>query len=252
MGSLSLRRYFEIPVCQRNALQGSNKQAGLWPAGNLDLYDLSSQSFYDGTVNNPAACFGRIYGALSGPDWQVFRPQPHSACWDSLTIFNALRSGFQQYGWNGSGTLMNFGTNDRQRLESFLGKLRAIKGNKGYPIMTVSKFLHFYNPALFPIYDTEMVWKTALDGSFRTEYRGFGQRWGISSKIWSSEDTVQFLPWYMCFANEFLSIAHPNFMKQFAEWLDQQPGANLATRRFNAERLYAMAFEYTLLGAASL
>ena len=44
-------------------------------------------------------------------------------------------------------------------LESRLAKMRRIKPNQDFPVMTVSKFLHFYNPGLFPIYDTEMIWE---------------------------------------------------------------------------------------------
>ena len=209
MGSVALQKYFQVPACQRAALEGSRNQGGLWPVGNLDLYDQSFGAFYDPTINNPVTRFDDIYRELAGRNWSVFRPQPISACWGSTTMFNAIRSGFQAYGWGTSLTLMNFGAQNRQKLELCLPLLRGVKPNKGYPIMTVSKFLHFYNPGLFPIYDTEMVWKRALGGTFRNEYRAFGQRWGVSSKVWSSEDTLQFLPWYMCFANELLSASHP-------------------------------------------
>lgn len=259
MALVALQKYFQVPACQLAALKGSANQAGLSPAGNLDIYDQSFAAFYDPANTTPADSFQRIYGELAGPNWSVFRPQPISACWEPMTVFNTIKSRFQAYSWDTSLTLMDFGARNREALELLLPLLREIKPNKGYPIMTVSKFLHFYNPGLFPIYDTEMVWKSALNGSFRNEYRAFGQRFAIPSRVWSSEDTVQFLPWYMCFANDLLSSAHPAFMAQFAEWLGAQPGANLGARRgqtgptgFKAECLYAMAFEYTLLGAACL
>lgn len=87
-----------------------------------------------------------------------------------------------------------------RRLESLLEKMRGIKPKKDYPTMTVSKFLHFSNPQLFPIY---------------------------------------------------LSGAHGNFMPVFIDWLDKQPGTKLAERRLDVATLYATAFEYVAIGAAT-
>ena len=44
--------------------------------------------------------------------------------------------------------------------------MRDLKPVAGYPVMAVSKFLHFYNPALFPIYDNLVIWNGVL-GYFR-------------------------------------------------------------------------------------
>jgi hypothetical protein len=38
--------------------------------------------------------------------------------------------------------------------------------------MTVSKFLHFYNPGLFPIYDNAVIWDKVLR-RFRNDFRDF-------------------------------------------------------------------------------
>jgi hypothetical protein len=56
----------------------------------------------------------------------------------------------------------------------------------------------------------------------------------------------------MCFVNDLLLAAHSDFMTEFANWLNGQPGANLSTRRIDPCKLYALAFELTILGAASL
>jgi hypothetical protein len=38
-------------------------------------------------------------------------------------------------------------------------------------------------------------------------------------------------------------------MAVFAEWLADQPGAGLPGRRFDASRLFATAYEFTIIGA---
>ena len=128
--------------------------------------------------------------------------------------------------------------------------MRGIKPNKEYPSMAVSKFLHFYNPSLFPIYDYEWIWKKVCDGRFKTDYRGFGEREGIDKRIWIAEDTEYFIPYYMRWPNSLLPVDHRTFMKVFAEWFDEQPGTKASERTFDAETLYATAFEFTVLGAA--
>jgi hypothetical protein len=46
-----------------------------------------------------------------------------------------------------------------------------------------------------------------------------------------------------------LEQAHPQFMKGFESWLAEQPSANLSMRNFDASRLFATAYEYTIIGA---
>jgi hypothetical protein len=42
---------------------------------------------------------------------------------------------------------------------------------------------------------------------------------------------------------------HPRFMKVFAEWMRKLPGAVLANRNLKAERLFATAYEFVIIGA---
>ena len=46
-----------------------------------------------------------------------------------------------------------------------------------------------------------------------------------------------------------LERANSRFMDIFASWLEKQPAANLAQRSLDASRLYATAFELTIIGA---
>jgi hypothetical protein len=113
--------------------------------------------------------------------------------------------------------------------------------------MAVSKFVHFYNPGLFPIYDTEVVWKRVFSG-FMGQYRSFCAGAGFNA----GAEGAGFLRNYITWGSSFIQSAHPKFMTQFAQWL----GAELPPRRVTAidpkrlERLYATAFEFTAIGAA--
>jgi hypothetical protein len=117
-----------------------------------------------------------------------------------------------------------------------LAKMRGIKPNKEYPSMAVSKFLHFYNPSLFPIYDYQRIWMKVCNGHFKKDYREFGD---LEGHVWLNEDTESFIPFYMRWASSLLSIAHPSFMQVFAEWFYGQLGTKASERTFDACTLYA-------------
>ena len=132
--------------------------------------------------------------------------------------------------------------------------MQGIEPKRGYPLMTVSKFLHFYNPALFPIYDNEVIWKRVGNGRFKSDFREFCDRERIPNSIVgdSAEDTAAFVRYYMIWASSLLSVAHAGFMQVFKDWLGQQRGTNLLKRKFDPTMLYARAFEYTATGAANV
>jgi hypothetical protein len=62
--------------------------------------------------------------------------------------------------------------------------------------MAVSKFIHFYNPSLFPIYDNEVV-EYKVFARFRTDYREFCDGAGLDS----SANGADFLRNYVCWAS---------------------------------------------------
>jgi hypothetical protein len=126
----------------------------------------------------------------------------------------------------------------------------GIKEKIGYPHMTVSKFLHFYNPALFPIYDGAVIFDKVFT-RFRSDFRDFCEAAGIPYKTAINDDSAAFLVYYMRWANHLLASAHPTFMMAFVNWLEKQPGAELERRGFDAATLYATAFEFTVIGATA-
>ena len=113
--------------------------------------------------------------------------------------------------------------------------------------MTVSKFLHFFNPSLFPIYDTAVVWNKAFR-RFGSDYRAFCD----GANLDSSADGAAFLRNYVCWASSVMTGAAPDFMSSFVAWLEDE----LPRKRFASihpaflRTLYATAFEFTAIGAA--
>ena len=251
MYAQTLLTYFETETQQRIALDRVVKKGWLDPAGNLNLYEASWRSF-NSSLDAGAAFqhFEKIYGELRGPNWQVFRSSRGSAgSWTPEQIFETIRREFADFSWRSPVNLRTFLASEASaRLQRGLANMRGIKPNKYYPLMTVSKFLHFYNPALFPIYDTEVIWKMVFS-RFRHDFRVFCQTANIAYDRAINDGTEAFLLHYMRWASSLLSTAHARFMEVFVDWLALQPGTN-TSRDFDLATLYATAFEFTAIGAA--
>ena len=99
--------------------------------------------------------------------------------------------------------------------------------------MTVSKFLHFYNPALFPIYDYEVMWKKVCNGRFRMTSGNSATVERIPNNIVgdNAEDT-RGLSALLHDLGE-VSLAHPRVLCRYSAigW-PKQPGTDLPKRRF--------------------
>jgi hypothetical protein len=253
---LTLRSFFEDAALQRRALDSLfTAWGGPWNVtGSLDLYEASRRAFDPASSPDEAfRNFERIYDMLKSNEWQVFRPHSPSVCWPPEQIFETIKREFVDFAWGGPVNLPNFPSSGLGvRLESRLAKMQGVKPKKQYPLMTVSKFLHFYNPSLFPIYDNAVIWEKVLNGRFKGDYRVFVQRERIPQLVAMEEDTAVFLRHYMVLASSLLAVAHAGFMKVFADWFAEQPGANLTKRSFDPMCLYASAFEFTAIGASAV
>ena len=249
----TLRSYFETANQQRRALDAVTREGWLDPGGNRFLYEASQRAF-DPSSNADEAfrAFEEIYNELKGPNWQVFRSNKKNVdYWKSRQVFEAIKREFPEFSWRGSVNLLNLPQSGTGlRMESGLANMRAIKPNRHYPLMTVSKFLHFYNPALFPIYDNAVIWEKVFS-RFRVDFRDFCLAASIPYEIAIKDDTGKFLHYYALWASSLLSAAHGGFMQVFADWLDKDPDARLPERRFDPRTLYATAFEFTAIGAAA-
>ena len=179
--------------------------------------------------------------------WLVFRKSP-GPYWTSRQVFEALKREFAEFAWEGPITLANFlSSRKTETLLSRLAKVRDLKPNVGYPVMAVSKFLHFYNPRLFPIYDNEVIWEMV----FRRFKREFRQFCGMAKLPYDEDFSALFYKNYMCWASSLMAAAHPEFMQDFVDWLDKQPGVKKPLK-IDASMLYATAFEFTAIGASQL
>jgi hypothetical protein len=248
---MTLRNYFQ-PEGQQRALATYGKFAfeQNWPIREkMDLYEASRIAF-DPTADDRIAfgAFERIYNTLAG-GWQVFRPHSPNVCWPPRQIFETIRREFSDFRWDGTVNLTNFINGvEREALLSNLASMAGLKPNQGYPIMAVSKFLHFYNPSLFPIYDDAVIWKKVYK-RFRHDHREFCS---ASRLPYNMQDTSIFLRNYLGWASSLLASAHPTFMHAFVAWIGKQPGIEVERRSFAASSLYGTAFEFTAIGAVEI
>jgi hypothetical protein len=250
MGHRPLQGYFENEGLQLRALSAVKREKWLEPGKNLDLYDLSRRAFDPAAgVAETFRSFAGIYTALNGPDWQVFRSnRKNAAHWTAPQVFETLDREFPAFAWRTGRDLTNFQSSPE--LDAAIREMRGIKDNRDYPLMTVSKFLHFYNPALFPIYDGAVIWERVFR-RFRADFRDFCCEAGISYARALNDVTGDFLRIYMLWASSLLRGSHGRFMRVFADWIGSQPGADPDRRSFDVSCLYATAFEFTIIGAAS-
>lgn len=216
----------------------------------MELYEASRRAF-DPSVPQAetSSAFRRIYDDLYRParadGWGVGR-KSSGPCWPAPKTFETIKTEFHLFRWGGPITLLNFHTSgDWAVLLSSLEKMREMKPLAGYPVMAVSKFLHFYNPELFPIYDNEVI-KDGVFHCFKNDFREFCYTSGLQYEI---GNTSTFYWKYIRWANSLLASAHSGFMEVFVDWLRTQPGAELHRRTFDVSRLYATAFEFTAIGA---
>ena len=237
---------------QRRALEAFSKfaqSAGQdgWPVHErLDMYEAFA--FRSCDPNGAFESFKcEVYDMLSGY-WQVWRPLGANQCWPAGQIFETIKREFSNFTWTGGVTLANFSPSNRMPLLSCLSKMATLKPTRqGYPIMAVTKFLHFYNPALFPIYDEAVIWKIVLEKRFNRDFRVFHEMKRIE---YESGYRAVWIANYMAYANWLLSSAHPQFMSVFEEWLAAQPRCERVKGKQFVTRRYATAFEYTIIGAA--
>jgi hypothetical protein len=255
MAEQTLLSFFQTTQDQRRALSAFfDTWGGPWSLSEqlLDHYEASRCAFDPPSSADKAfQAFVEIYDELKGPNWQVFRPfSPERDCWPPQQIFETINREFSEFSWRGPINLLTLPKSGaRHRLQSSLSKMRGIKPNSGYPHMTVSKFLHFFNPGLFPIYDNAVIWERVFR-RFRNDFREFCVSSSIPYEKAINDDTEAFLIYYIDWASSVLSGAHETFMKVFVDWLGEQPGADLHLRMFDPASLCATAFEIAAIGAA--
>lgn len=253
MADYKLARYFRAPDTRRalDSYAGAARQRH-WPTQEkLELYgDAKSAADTSLPPEERRTAFGRIYDNLRSY-WQVFRPADPARCWNADRIFDVLDGECRGCSRQSDLTLLNLSNRLAGQGEVLLclDALQGIKPSSSYPWMTVSKFWHFWNPRLVPIYDGAVIWSEVLNGTFRDDYRSFCRTTGLTA----GERSGRFNLNYMLFASEILAAADAEFMSTFAEWFAEQvPEPATVQLMPDLREYFATAFEFVAIGAARL
>ncbi len=239
---------FHEAECQAAALQAYERfsVSANWPIPELFCsYAASRPAFESSTSRSDAlrVFTAEVYENLRRY-WMVFRSSSTGQYWPSERVFDSLKDNFADLGWNTNITLANVPTIiSAQEMVLRLEALRDIKPNKGYPIMAASKFLHFFNPRLFPIYDNEIVWERVMK-LFRNDFKTYCISAGLP---YDMTDSAVFLRNYIWWASSLVAGAHPEFMSVFSRWAEENSNEILSPNDLSL--LYATAFEFAVIGA---
>jgi hypothetical protein len=225
------------------------------PYGKLQLYELANTAFDESSHPDVAsAAFHDLYETVR--KWPAVQWGGRLA--PSNEVFRVLNDSQNRVFRDPSSDLANFTINSlaASKLARALPSLEFVKQSTRYPWMPVSKVLHFINPALFPIWDWDVLWykvmwrEKRIDAPFNKEYKAFCQDNGLDAE----EDGAIFLCNYSAWAAHYIQIGDGKFMEWFAEWMDSNFSKDI--QKYNMEqrldKLYATAFEFVAIGAAYL
>jgi hypothetical protein len=249
MSKKKLQDYF-IPPGQQEALQAYAAFAtgSAWSVPHkMDLYAAAQKAFCTPSGAAPALeAFREIYNSLRGY-WQVFRPHGAEGCWSVEKLFEMLTRELSDFSPVSGVTMLNI--TDYPKLKVCLLALQDLKPNTEYPTMAVSKFTHFFNPSLFPIYDTEIIWNRVF-AVFKQDYVEFCEQTNRDRKACGADFLCNYIAW----GQALMASGEPDVMSHFVTWLSQE----LPPRHFSSieesslQRLYATAFEFCAIGASQV
>lgn len=251
-----LRDYFHPPLVEQ-ALDRYAKVAntrGWGISHKLEMYNWAKAAF-DSNLSPYAQQreFGYIYDNLKG-GWKVFR-NAQGGYWTKQETFEALTKECQTVSRQSGLKLTTLipESPESWSLLADLGKLRNLKRTNWYPWMPVSKFTHFFNPALFPIYDTEVIWNKVLNGVFRRDYRQWCESCGVAP-LETDQESARFNLTYTLMAGDAIRSADAGFMDFFAHWFKEQMSGDDDAYNVLDEigTYYATAFEFVAIGAAHI
>jgi hypothetical protein len=131
-----------------------------------------------------------------------------------------------------------------------LRKVHKVKKLKSdYPVMAVSKFLHFFNPGLFVIWD-----RAIIHGKV---YHAFRDDWDSSYQdilVETDDKWMRFYLAYLLWAGKVLRQGASDLMAGFATWFvgAVRDDRNADDFRQQLMRYYATAFEFIAIGSTLL
>lgn len=216
----------------------------------LELYNHAKIAF-DPALGDEIreASFAQVYESLRAC-WQVFRNA--STRWDEEAAFLVFSQLGDECGQSSVRSLENLSRAEMKAvIQSFLEKFNDIKTvpEGGYPTMTASRFLHFYNPRLFPNLDLALINQQVLQ-VFGPEFDKYCLDTGIAE--WEHE--AAFYEQYMLWAGKHIQMADAEFFSDFETWFKAQVEGEEDPNGVLEEigKYHATAFEYVAIGAAKL
>jgi hypothetical protein len=223
----------------------------------LDNYLTSDVAFASAKdESEKLAAFGPIYDQLKNY-WQVFRPRGPS--WDAHKLLDVMTKDCHSCSRACPLTLATLGDDGSfLTILDCLEKMRGIKRMLDYPIMAVSKFMHFFNPKLFPIYDSRVVSNEVLSKAFAPDWKDFYSKFDTTAsrlfqQKWGSTETkgLQDPTTYIAWASSFIHQRYDGLMSEFAEWFWEASDASTDEKGLlQVKEYYATAFEFIAIGAA--
>jgi hypothetical protein len=228
------------------------KARGWWVSEKARLYGLALEAFAPGDPDPRA--MQEIHGTLRGY-WQIFR---NGEGWSAARIHRVLRSPACRA--CGRDVLDLPGLAAGHSVARVWPCLKAMSRVKKLPAgnvsaMAVSKFLHFFNPGLFPIYDRAVV-RNKVFPRFREEIQGACDRWASVLEPIRSEPTfamglrdyVHYLVWAAeTVRGVDVRASMATFGVAFREMLAQEKRDDAVPR--GLDKYYAAAFEMAMVGA---
>lgn len=239
-----LQRYFSAPLTEAALERYDDVLGKNWSLEHkCDLYEHARTAFESvASDGERQQAFDYVYTKLRGY-WQVFRNA--ESYWSPQEIYARLPQAAASFCRLSGRTLSSDLDGECREIVAAVAQLRELKQLRSgeFSEMAASKFLHFFNPSLFPIYDLEFVWRKVFR-SFRQDYRDFRTQQGWTHDAVGAEFYARYILW----GSHVMRSSPPDFMPRFSEWF-RHKGAG---RGLPIERYYATAFEMVAVGAALL
>jgi hypothetical protein len=240
----ALASYQQFIACEKPTWDIGQK------GGRLDLYREAAIAFDPITSDNTRrTSFGLIYQILKGK-WYVFRAPYSVRYWCASEVYDALLKCEPIAGRRTGRTLLDLSTTDiLSTVAQCCDLMKEVKSlrSKQAPIMTLSKFLHFFNPCLFPIWDNAVVNDFVLK-----RFKQDAPKVDLSVHGGESKGICSYVS-YVLLASSVMQ-KHPHVMDRFIGWVCHQSGWHQYSSTLGAEihEYYSWAFETIAIGAAKL
>lgn len=247
-----LKEYFTIKY-GRKAVEAYvlfSKKIGWSIVEKNKMYKNAKKAFKVSSINEKSReAFNDLFEALKD-HFKIFRNcLKHS---QREEIYEILYEHCNQYSINESISLVNLKEDEVKPICSCIRKLKKIKKLKSEktPIMAISKFLHFYNPKLFPMYDTTYV-NNRLLSIFRDNWKDFITRFNLSNCQKEDSEFKKYIQYIYWAHSVFDNIKNPNdIMEYFSKKIEQEIPKE--EKKLDFTQYFALAFEFISLGACEL